>query len=94
MACVSHRRAMAFAPSIPPSFPAIAQDRVDVLVDGASATYGSDAIAGVIKHHPEARLDGAISQLRYTTAAGGKNRYMASQLWGRTLDGGDITAEL
>jgi hypothetical protein len=30
-------------------------------------------------------------QLRYTTAQGGKNRYQASQLWGRTWDGGDIT---
>src|SRR5262249_4073399 len=26
-----------------------------------------------------------------TEAPGGKNRYMASQLWGRTWDGGDIT---
>src|SRR5436305_5538447 len=32
----------------PSIIPAIAQDRIDVLVDGASATYGSDAIAGVI----------------------------------------------
>ena len=28
---------------------------------------------------------------RYTTAQGGKNAIQASQLWGRTWDGGDIT---
>src|SRR6185369_7027875 len=75
----------------PSIIPAIALDRIDVLVDGASATYGSDAIAGVINIVLKRAFDGAITQLRYTTAQGGKNRYMASQLWGRTWDGGDIT---
>src|ERR1700712_1463572 len=32
----------------PSIIPALALDRVDILADGASATYGSDAIAGVI----------------------------------------------
>src|SRR4029077_2863945 len=32
----------------PSIIPALALDRVDILPDGASATYGSDAIAGVI----------------------------------------------
>ena len=36
-------------------------------------------------------LDGAMTQLRYTTQGGGKNRYAASQLWGRTWDGGGVT---
>src|SRR2546423_37050 len=75
----------------PSIIPAIAQDRIDVLVDGASATYGSDAIAGVINIILKRAYDGAVTQLRYTTAQGGKNRYQASQLWGRTWDGGDIT---
>ena len=75
----------------PSIIPAIAQDRIDVLVDGASATYGSDAIAGVINIVLKRAYDGAVTQLRYTNAEGGKNRYMASQLWGRTWDGGDIT---
>jgi outer membrane receptor protein involved in Fe transport len=75
----------------PSIIPALAQDRVDVLVDGASATYGSNAIGGVINIILKRNYDGAVTQLRYSTAAGGKNRYMASQLWGRTWDGGDIT---
>src|SRR6059058_6612897 len=68
--------------SIDPSIiPAIAQDRIDVLVDGASATYGSDAIAGVINIILKRAYDGAVTQLR-GTFADGKQQYAASQLWG------------
>src|SRR5258706_2509290 len=75
----------------PSIVPALSLDRIDILVDGASATYGSDAIAGVINIVLKRAFDGAVTQLRYTTAQGGKSRYQASQLWGRTWDGGDIT---
>jgi outer membrane receptor protein involved in Fe transport len=75
----------------PSIIPALSLDRIDILVDGASATYGSDAVAGVINIVLKRAFDGAITQLRYTTAQGGKSRYQASQLWGRTWDGGDIT---
>jgi iron complex outermembrane receptor protein len=75
----------------PSIIPALSQDRIDILVDGASATYGSDAIGGVINIILKRAYDGAVTQARYTTAAGGKNRYQFSQLWGRTWDGGDIT---
>jgi iron complex outermembrane receptor protein len=75
----------------PSIIPALSQDRIDVLVDGASATYGSDAIGGVINIILKRAYDGAVTQLRYSAAPGGKNRYLASQLWGRTWDGGDIT---
>src|SRR6266851_2558080 len=74
----------------PSIIPAIALDRIDILVDGASATYGSDAIAGVINIILKRGFDGAITQLR-TSLTKGKENYQASQLWGRTWDGGDIT---
>jgi outer membrane receptor protein involved in Fe transport len=74
----------------PSIIPGIALDRIDVLVDGASATYGSDAIAGVINIILKRGYDGAITELRAGVAKG-KNMYQASQLWGRTWDGGDIT---
>jgi outer membrane receptor protein involved in Fe transport len=74
----------------PSIVPAIALDRIDVLVNGASATYGSDAIVGVINIILKRGYDGAVSQMRVTNAAG-RNEYLASQLWGRTWDGGDIT---
>jgi iron complex outermembrane receptor protein len=78
--------------SIDPSvIPALALDHIDILADGASATYGSDAIGGVINIILKRNMDGAITQLRWTTAEGGKNRYLASAIWGRTWDGGQIT---
>jgi iron complex outermembrane receptor protein len=75
----------------PSIIPAISLDRVDVLVDGASATYGSDAITGVVNIILKRGYDGAMSQLLYTHGNGGGANYEASQLWGRTWDGGDIT---
>jgi iron complex outermembrane receptor protein len=75
----------------PSIIPSIALDRIDILADGASATYGSDAVSGVINIILKRAYDGAVTQLRYTTGDGGKARWQASQLWGRTWDGGDIT---
>src|SRR5436309_4247 len=73
----------------PSIIPALSQDRIDVLVVGSSASYGSDAIGGVINIILKRGYDGDVTQLRYTAAKAGKNRYQASQLWGRTWDGGD-----
>jgi iron complex outermembrane receptor protein len=75
----------------PSIIPALSMDHIDVLVDGASATYGSDAVGGVINIILKRNMDGAITQARWTTAEGGKNRYMASAVWGRTWDGGQVT---
>jgi outer membrane cobalamin receptor len=75
----------------PSIIPQLALDHIDILVDGASATYGSDAIGGVINIILKRNMDGATTQLRWTTAEGGKNRYLASAVWGRTWDGGQIT---
>jgi iron complex outermembrane receptor protein len=75
----------------PDIIPVIAIDRIDLLLDGASATYGSDAIGGVFNIILKRAYDGAITQGGYKTGAGGNNQYFAAQLWGRTWDGGDIT---
>lgn len=78
-----------FDPSI---VPALAVERVDVLADGASATYGSDAIAGVVNVIMKRRYDGAMTQLRYGQATDGEGgRALASQLFGRRWDSGDVT---
>jgi len=74
----------------PSIIPALALDRIDILVDGASATYGSDAVAGVINIILKRGYDGAVTQLR-ATVIDGEQKYQASQLWGRTWDSGDIT---
>jgi outer membrane receptor protein involved in Fe transport len=73
----------------PSIIPTLALDRIDILVDGASATYGSDAVTGVINIILKRGYDGAVTQLQ-STFADGRQEYQASQLWGRTWDGGDI----
>jgi iron complex outermembrane recepter protein len=78
----------------PSVIPALALDRVDILADGASATYGSDAVAGVINVVLKRGFDGAVTLLHAqgeTDAFPGGSEYQASQLYGRTWNGGDIT---
>jgi iron complex outermembrane recepter protein len=75
--------------------PQLALDRIDVLADGASATYGSDAIGGVVNEILKRGYDGAETMVRIGGAAsaygGGDFTWLASQLYGRTWTGGDIT---
>jgi len=75
----------------PSVIPALALDRVDILADGASATYGSDAIAGVINVILKRNFDGAVTLVHYEQPDRGGQQIQASQLWGRTWEGGDIT---
>jgi outer membrane receptor protein involved in Fe transport len=79
--------------NIDPSFiPQLAVQRIDVLTAGASATYGADAIAGVINVILRRGYDGAQSYVRGSIAQkGGAPSITASQLWGRTWDTGNIT---
>jgi outer membrane receptor protein involved in Fe transport len=52
-----------------------AVDHVEVLSDGASALYGSDAMAGVVNIVTRKDFDGAETALRYgTSTAGGARR--------------------
>lgn len=48
----------------PNSIPSIMLQRVDVVADGASATYGSDAIAGVVNLIPRRNFEGMLVQAR------------------------------
>src|SRR4029077_9010237 len=75
----------------PSIIPALALDRVDLLADGTSAAYGSDAIAGVINVVLKRGFNGAISEFHFEMPDKGGKQYEASQLYGRTWDGGDIT---
>src|SRR5258706_526856 len=75
----------------PSIIPSIAVDHIDILADGASAVYGSDAIAGVVNIILKRNFDGAITQLHFSAPDNAGLHYQASQLWGRTWDGGGIT---
>jgi len=76
----------------PSIIPQLAIDRLDVLADGASATYGSDAVAGVLNVVLKRGYDGAITRFQVGESTGlGGLEVMGSQLFGRKWDSGDIT---
>src|SRR5215467_1314751 len=66
----------------PSIIPSIAVDHIDILADGASAVYGSDAIAGVININLKRNFDGAMTQLHFSAPDNAGVHYQASQLWG------------
>lgn len=73
----------------PTSIPIAAIQRVEVLADGASATYGSDAVAGVVNVILRRNLDGVDAQLVYGTADGYSQK-TASVVGGKTWDSGSF----
>lgn len=63
--------------------PASAIERIEVIADGTSAIYGSDAVAGVVNVIPRLRFEGAETSLRFGTADGDTEDVVASQILGR-----------
>jgi iron complex outermembrane receptor protein len=69
------------------NIPLAAIKRVDILKDGASATYGSDAIAGVINIIMKDDYDGMEVSAKYgTTADGGGTESNVSLLFGNSSE--------
>ncbi len=71
----------------PSSIPPEAIDHIEVVQDGGSATYGSDAVAGVINIILKKNFNGAESYGSYT-AANDYNAGSFGQLFGKTWTGG------
>ncbi|HVX04970.1 MAG TPA: TonB-dependent receptor [Rhodanobacteraceae bacterium] len=75
------------------SIPAAAVERVEVLTDGASAIYGSDAIGGVINIILKENYQGAQFSLNYGISDHDDGeRKGASFVFGQTSDKGSILA--
>lgn len=74
------------------ALPSAAVERVDVLLDGASALYGSDAVADVVNIIMRRRFDGQESRVRAAAAQGGAEDLMASHLIGKTWSSGGVLA--
>jgi outer membrane receptor protein involved in Fe transport len=73
--------------------PQLAIERIEVLSDGASSIYGSDAVAGVVNFRFRSRFAGAESWVRTATADGSFGEYQLGQIAGRTWrDGGLVIA--
>jgi iron complex outermembrane recepter protein len=86
------------------NIPTAAIERIEILPDGASALYGSDAIAGVVNIILRDDFQGVETQAKYGGAPGGRDETVVSQLlgtrWGsgkamlvyEYLDGGALDA--
>lgn len=70
------------------TIPGAALERVDVLLDGASALYGSDAVGGVVNVILRRSFEGQESRLRVATARGGAEDLTASHLVGTSWSSG------
>lgn len=70
------------------ALPSAAVERVDILLDGASALYGSDAVAGVVNIIMRRSFDGQESRVRVSAAEGGMETVTASHLAGRAWSTG------
>jgi outer membrane receptor protein involved in Fe transport len=75
------------------AIPVAAIDHIDVLADGASATYGSDAIAGVVNVILRDDFNGAESSVHYGAATQGDPSELGlSQLFGASWRSGNVMA--
>lgn len=75
--------------SDPSWVPAIAIQKMEVLTDGASSTYGSDAVGGVVNMKLRSLFDGSEVQVRRGGAQGMSNQ-QASGIFGRQWDNGGV----
>jgi outer membrane receptor protein involved in Fe transport len=75
------------------ALPLSAIERVEILPDGASALYGSDAVGGVVNFILRDDFEGAETKLR-AGVADGIDEYRASQAVGNSWDNGNVLASV
>ena len=71
--------------------PSTAIERIEVLTDGASAIYGTEAIAGVVNFRLRNRFEGFEARARGATADGAFSDLRLSQLAGFRWGSGGVT---
>ncbi|BET65566.1 TonB-dependent receptor [Opitutales bacterium ASA1] len=77
------------------SFPMAAVDRIEVLKDGASATYGADAVAGVVNIFTRRNFNGSEATIRYgNTTEADSGEVIANLISGVSNDTTNITVGL
>ncbi len=75
----------------PSIIPTLGVERVEVVADGASAIYGSDAIAGVVNIIPRRTLDGIEAFGRYGFTGGGEySERVIGAAWGMVGERGQL----
>lgn len=70
--------------------PTAAIGRVEVLKDGAAATYGSDAIGGVVNFITRRDLNGFEVDGEYALIDGSNGDYKGNVAWGKKFENGNI----
>ncbi|MDP1933127.1 MAG: TonB-dependent receptor plug domain-containing protein, partial [Gammaproteobacteria bacterium] len=77
------------APAVSSSLPEIAISRLEMVLDGGSALYGSDAVAGVVNIIPNKDFEGFRARVYHqTTEEGGMDETTAAAMWGKVFDNG------
>lgn len=72
------------------NIPAAAIERIEVLKDGASALYGSDAVGGVVNIKLKRKLDEHVTSVSFgDTSQGGGEQFQVNHLFGLNWDGGN-----
>lgn len=76
------------------TIPLAAIERVDIVTGGASALYGSDAVAGVVNYVMRRDFEGMQTQASYggPTQYGGGERLVASHVIGQNFARGNVVA--
>ncbi len=75
--------------------PDIALSRMEIVLDGGSALYGSDAVAGVVNLIPIKEYDGIRVRSSYgRDQQGGMEEYSAGVLFGKQIDKFNVVAAL
>ena len=75
----------------PSVLPTLGVDRVEIVADGASAIYGSDAVAGVVNLIPRRSLDGAEAFARAGVSDDGVyHEYALGAAIGKIFDRGQV----
>jgi len=72
------------------TLPTAAIGRVEILKEGAAATYGSDAIGGVVNFITRSNFDGLEVGGSYRLVDGSKGDWDATAIWGKAWDNGNI----
>ncbi len=76
-------------PAVNTSIPDIAVERLEIVLDGGSALYGSDAVAGVVNLIPIKEFNGFRARTYYQVDEDNSMEDMkASFIWGKTFDNG------
>ena len=76
-------------PAVNTSIPDIAVERLEIVLDGGSALYGSDAVAGVVNLIPIKEFDGFRARTYYQVDEDNSMEDVkASFIWGKSFDNG------